>query len=84
MKRMVQILPYLKHGSTTVSGPHRLNGLSNCLTEITIKRVLLFNENVIFLLGFYEDLCLAQFSIFVDYLHPVTGVRSEWDTKNIP
>lgn len=50
--------------------------------EVTIKRVLPFNENIIFLLGLYKDLCLAQCSIFTDYLHPVTGVTSEWDAKN--
>lgn len=26
--------------------------------EVTIKRVLPFNENIIFLLGLYKDLCL--------------------------
>lgn len=81
---MLQVLLYIKHGSNTVAGPHRQNELSKGLTEVTIKKVLPFNENVIFLLGFYKDLCLTQFSIFNYYLHPVTGVRSQWDAKKIP
>jgi len=70
-------------GPTQCQDLARLNGLNKCLTEVTIKRVLPFSEKVIFLLGFYKDLCLAQLSIFIDFLHPVTGVGNEWDTKNI-
>lgn len=61
---MVQILPYLKQESNTASAPHRLDKLSNCPAEVAIRRVLPFNENIIFLSEFHKDLCQAPFSIF--------------------